>query len=434
MMRCAKCGAELKKGAVYCSRCGQEVQVVSDLSVLEEDYLRSLVEDKNSADYGDGEDGYSEKDREFLRMREEKKEERRLAQKKKKRRRRLILVIIVIAAVVAVIFGFLRYRQNHSVEYLLSQAQTEYSQKDYKGAESYLDRVLALDEDNIDALLLYAKIYAAEKDYDAAEELYLYLIELDSSNIEAWQGLLELYDAQGLYDRILELMEEVTDEDILELFGDFVVTAPEISVESGSYSEYFTVEITAEEKNLSIYYTLDGSTPTEDDTLYTEPVEINEQGVITLTAVCIDRDGKYSEAVCAVYRISLEAPDQPTVYPSGGTFTVPTTVVVTVPAGTTVYYTWSNTTPTSSSTRYTGPITIPEGNNILSLVAIDEYGMSSSVLKCNYIYYPSSSTSTETDSDTEDDTAAGDSADTGSADETDADAGSSTDTESADSE
>ncbi len=401
MMRCAKCGAELNKGAVFCSRCGQEVQVVSDFSILEEDYLRSLVEDTASPET-EG-DGYSEKDREFLRMREKKKEERRLAQERKRRRRRVMILVFVIAAAAAVAFGLLRFRQNHSAEYLLNQAQTEYSQKDYTGAKAYLDRVLALDEDNVDAVLLYAKIYAAERDYDSAEELYLSVIEQNPSDADAWQGLLKLYDAQGLYDRILELMGEVTDEDILALFDDYVAPAPEISEESGSYSGYFTVEITAEENNLNIYYTLDGSTPTEDDTLYTEPVEINEEGVITLTAVCIDRDGKYSEAVSAVYRVSLEAPDQPTVYPGGGTFTVPTTVVVTVPAGTTVYYTWNNTTPTSFSTQYTGPITIPEGNNILSLVAIDEYGMSSSVLKCNYIYYPSSDTGTETDSDTEDD-------------------------------
>ena len=417
-MRCAKCGAELNKGAVYCSRCGQEVQVVSDLSVLEEDYLRSLVEDKTRADFGDGEDTYSEKDREFLRMREEKKEKRRLEQIKKKRRRRLIILIVMIAAAAAVAFGFFRYRRNHSAEYLLGQAQTEYTRKDYKEALTYLDRVLALDEDNIDALLMYAKILAAQKDYDAAEEQYLTLIEMDPSNTDAWQGLLKLYDDQGLYDRILALMEEVTDEDILALFDDYVAPAPEISVESGTYSDYFTVEITAEEKNLRIYYTLDGSTPTEEDTLYTEPVEISEEGVITLTAVCVDKDGKYSAAVSEVYTVSLETPVQPTVYPSGGTYTVPTTVVVTVPSGTTVYYTWNNTTPTSYSTRYTGPITIPEGNNILSLVAIDENGMSSSVLKCNYIYYPSSST--ETDSETENDETGGDSSDTGSAEGTDA--------------
>ena len=44
-MKCAKCGAELKKGCLYCSVCGHEAQIVSDYNVLEDDYLRSLLKD-----------------------------------------------------------------------------------------------------------------------------------------------------------------------------------------------------------------------------------------------------------------------------------------------------------------------------------------------------------------------------------------------------
>ena len=48
-MKCAKCGAELKKGCLYCSVCGHEAQIVSDYNVLEDDYLRSLLKDGESA-------------------------------------------------------------------------------------------------------------------------------------------------------------------------------------------------------------------------------------------------------------------------------------------------------------------------------------------------------------------------------------------------
>lgn len=407
-MVCAKCGAELKEGSIYCSRCGQEVQIVSELNVLEEEYLRSLMDEKKDSEKDDDPDLTG--DRETIRKREEKKR----AQKKNKRRRRIVILIIVIAAAAAAVFGLVRYQRNHSAEYLLNRAQTEYSQKNYKGAMAYLDRVLALDENHLDALLLYAKICADEKEYDSAEEMYLSVIELDPVNYEAYEGLIALYDDQGKRDEILVLMDGVTDEDILVLFESYVVSVPYISVESGSYKEYLTVEITAEDDDLLIYYTLDGSTPTEEDELYSDPIEISEQGTVTLIAVCMDADGYYSEPVCAVYKISLNAPDTPTVDPDGGTFTEPAAVTVKVPSGTNVYYTWDNTTPTASSTRYTGPIEIPEGNHILSLIAIDENGMKSSVLKCNYIYYPSTDT---------------DSAESTDADETDTD---STDTDGTD--
>jgi len=406
-MVCAKCGAELQEGSIYCSRCGQEVQIVSELNVLEEDYLRSLMDEKKDSE----KDGYmhQKEDGAISGYREKKG----FSHKKKKRRRNRIVLVVVLVAAAAFVFGFIRYRQTHSAEYLLNRAQTEYTQKDYKGAAEYLDQVLALDEENIDAILLYARIYADEKDYDSAEDMYLSVIELDPVNLEAYEELIKLYDKQEKRDEILDLMDGVTDEDILSLFEDYIVSVPEISEESGSYSEYLTVEITAENDELSIYYTLDGSTPAEDDELYEEPIEINEQGTITLIAICMDEDGYYSEPVCAVYKISLDAPDTPTVYPDGGTFTEPASVTVSVPSGTNVYYTWDNTTPTASSSLYTGPIEIPEGNHILSLVAIDKNGMKSSVLKCNYIYYPSADAADGTDTnDTDTDTAGTDDANT----------------------
>lgn len=388
-MVCAKCSAALQEGCIYCSRCGQEVQIVSVLNVLEEDYLRSLMDEKK--DSGGREDPDLKRDSEHSGNKEERRQEKKRAQMKKRRRRGLIILVVIIAAAAAVVIGLIRYQRNHSAEYLLNRAQTEYARKDYKRAADYLDRVLALDADDTDALLLYARICAEEKDYDRAEELYLSVIELDDSCFEAYEGLISLYDGQGKRDEILALTDGVGDEDVLALFEAYVVPPPEISVKSGSYSEYLTVEITAEDDDLSIYYTLDSGTPTEDDTLYTEPIEISEQGTVMLTAVCMDDDGYYSEAVCCVYKISLDTPDTPSVDPDGGTFTEPTTVTVDVPSGTTVYYTWDNTMPTASSEKYMVPIEIPEGNHILSLIAIDKNGMKSSVLKCNYIYYPGTS-------------------------------------------
>ena len=52
-MKCVKCGAELKQGCLYCSVCGHESQILPDYSVLEDDYLRSLLkeETKPKADW-----------------------------------------------------------------------------------------------------------------------------------------------------------------------------------------------------------------------------------------------------------------------------------------------------------------------------------------------------------------------------------------------
>ena len=54
-------------------------------------------------------------------------------------------------------------------------------------------------------------------------------------------------------------------------------TTPELSAESGFYDEPFFLEISAPE-GTRIYYTLDGSLPATDSTLYTEPIEITYGG------------------------------------------------------------------------------------------------------------------------------------------------------------
>ena len=74
---------------------------------------------------------------------------------------------------------------------------------------------------------------------------------------------------------------------------------------------------------------------------------------------------------------------------------------MTVPEGCKVYYTWDGTTPGTDSAQYTQPITMPEGNNILSLIAVNEHGMSSDVLKCNYIYMPATANTPNTETEPE---------------------------------
>ena len=88
------------------------------------------------------------------------------------------------------------------------------------------------------------------------------------------------------------------------------------------------------------------------------------------------------------FTIRLRKPETPRVTPSGGSFYAPSTIAVTVPEGCRVYYTWDGTAPTRESKQYTEPIGMPEGNNVLSLILVDKYGMASDVLKCNYVYIP----------------------------------------------
>ena len=142
------------------------------------------------------------------------------------------------------------------------------------------------------------------------------------------------------------------------------------------------------EKGDAIYYTLDGSDPSETGIRYTKPITLEENNkTYTVKAVCKNSKGIYSSVTQQVYTISIPAPDAPSVTPDGGNFTTATTVRIRVPDGCSAYYTWDGSTPTAGSRRYTGPITVPEGNHVLSVVLIDrETGLRSEVYRGNFIY------------------------------------------------
>lgn len=390
-MKCAKCGAEIRPGCVYCSNCGQEAQIVTEINILEDDLLRSMLDEESektketvSAEDKSRKSSESSDTKQVERGRQQKKS----GQQKKKQLRMLIILLIVLAAACLTAGGILRYQRTNSAAYQLKRAQEAFDQKNYTSALDYVNRALQLEDSSEDALLLQGQIYQMMKEDDQAETILLKVIDQNPDCTEAYESLLELYDENGSYEQILALKEKTTNPDILSLFDTYLVETPVIDVKSGTYKEFQEVKLSVKGKSLEIYYTLDGSIPTKKDTLYEDVVSIEKQGKTTLTAVAMDKNGRYSEPVSAQYDIELDAPDVPVVSPDGGRFTEASSVIVTVPKGVTVYYTWNDTAPSKKSSKYTGPIEIPEGNNILSLIAVDENGLSSEVLKCNYIYYP----------------------------------------------
>lgn len=79
------------------------------------------------------------------------------------------------------------------------------------------------------------------------------------------------------------------------------IAAPKFSVNSGTYSNAQTVELTCETEGTTIYYTTDGSTPTAESTVYTGAITISQS--TTVKAIAIDADGNRSSVATATYSI-----------------------------------------------------------------------------------------------------------------------------------
>lgn len=82
------------------------------------------------------------------------------------------------------------------------------------------------------------------------------------------------------------------------------VATPTFSEDEGVYSEPINLTISAAE-GCSIYYTLDGTAPSNESEAYTEPIEISEYTVVK--AIAYDQSGAFSSVASATYKFQNTA-------------------------------------------------------------------------------------------------------------------------------
>ncbi len=83
-----------------------------------------------------------------------------------------------------------------------------------------------------------------------------------------------------------------------------VVATPVISVASGTYYEEFDVEITCATEGATIYYTTDGTEPTAESSVYTEPIHVAQD--MTLKAIAMMEGYENSGIATADYVIHTD--------------------------------------------------------------------------------------------------------------------------------
>lgn len=394
-MKCIYCGSQLKEGCIYCSNCGKEVQLVPDYNGFEDDYLKALLEETSSDETQLAKEALSKaKSEEKERQIQEKKQRQKELQKKRERTRIIVLLSILaflcLFAVIStlVIRVKVKNEQQNSYSYQLEQAQLAQKEQDYASAIIFYEKAIALDSDELVARKALGKIYMEQKEYDSALVIYTELIQLGDVSLENYQNLLTIYEKKKDVDAILALTKDIDDPQILEIFDNYIVTEPIFSLSGGTYQDYQKIELSST-GIYNIYYTLDGTDPIKNGTLYTKAIALSEAGEYEIRAVCVNIKHIYSKVASEKYIIDIPAPDMPEVTPNGGNFTTETQVMITVPAGCSAYYTWDGTNPTKESEKYDTPILIPEGNNVLSVIIIDDKtDQSSRVYRQYYTYYP----------------------------------------------
>jgi hypothetical protein len=148
-------------------------------------------------------------------------------------------------------------------------------------------------------------------------------------------------------------------------------TTPTFSPGSGTYSGPQSVTVKDATPGATIYYTTNGTTPTTAATKYVGPVTVSASE--TLRAIAVANGLNNSAVASATYTISSGGGGPtaaPTFTPAAGTYTGPQSVTITdATAGATIYYTTNGTTPTTTSTVYTGPISV-SASETLEAIAV----------------------------------------------------------------
>ena len=269
---------------------------------------------------------------------------------------------------------------------MIKKGNAALQNSNYTSAENYFNRAIIKDKSKAEAYTGLANIYVAQDDLDSAESVYLNALETQPSNVNLYKAAVKFYEKTEQPNKISDLLQDCEDKNVLSAMNDYVSSAPEFSLKEGTYDEVQQVTLTSATGG-TIYYTTDGSDPTESSTEYKEAVLLQSEGDTEIRAIAVNKKGIPSAVSSAKYSIEFPLVDAPAVSPSTGQYSTATQITITVPDGYPAYYTMDGSTPTTSSEKYTDPIDMPENSQTTfsAILVNDKNGKATEVTTRNYI-------------------------------------------------
>ena len=152
------------------------------------------------------------------------------------------------------------------------------------------------------------------------------------------------------------------------------ISIPTFKPAAGVYNAAQSVSLSSTDPNAAIYYTTDGSAPTRSSTLYSAAISV--KSTTTINAVAVDA-GISSTVSSATYTLPL------LFSPAAGSYTGAQKVTLsTGNPGDTIYYTTDGSSPTGSSTLYTGAIAVGSTETVKAVTV--KAGKTSAVYSAAY--------------------------------------------------
>ena len=171
------------------------------------------------------------------------------------------------------------------------------------------------------------------------------------------------------------------------LAGEPTAPSPTITPGTSTFSSPVTVMMSDAIAGATIYYTIDGSTPTTNSLVYSSANPPVVSTTETITAIASIAGYVQSAPSSATYT-SITIPASPVFSLAAGTYTGTQTLTITEPTpGAAVYYTVDGSAPTTASLVYTQPLTIATSQTVQA-VATFPGPIPSPVMSATYTIQP----------------------------------------------
>lgn len=362
----------MKEGKLYCEHCGEEIKIVPDFE----------PEIENSIHINLSHIATELTDRAVKQQdREAGGSERRAKHSLKAKKKLVISIGILLAGIISVFVVFQIYIWfSPGLQY--DHAQRAMERRQYEKAAGYFERALYLSPSDIPSLTGLSECFMELGRDKEAEAICQEILSLDASNAEAYGSLITLYDRRKQYEAVNRLLLACPDSDIRNRYRDYLAEPPGAEAKGGTYQEVQNIRLIVNGTGV-IYYTLDGSDPDENSSIYTNPIPL-EAGPYILKAFFVNQYGVKSDLMMEEYYIDVVLPKAPDVLPKSGTYARPHLLEIEVTEDYSVYYTLDGSEPDSNSMLYDGELWMPVGYSVIQFVTVSPGGQRSEVTKRQY--------------------------------------------------
>ena len=215
---------------------------------------------------------------------------------------------------VALVLGFcyFQYKRANTREALAGRAVQLYEEGSYADAVRAIDRAMDAPQDgklSDNALLLKKSLYLQKAgDTEQAMAIAMRVIrdteEGQQEFDDAWERIVSVCSEEEEYDTLASILEGSGIESVKSRYYNYLVYDPVFRDLPGNYENRLLLVIESQGVG-SVFYTLDGSDPTEKSNLYTDGILLRP-GIYTVKAMFVNRYGLRSNIVSGTYQILEE--------------------------------------------------------------------------------------------------------------------------------